>query len=232
MAGSYPLRWDDPGVSASAAHASRASAVEQLAAALRMRILDGELPPGTRLVERELVEGHDVARVTARAALRALQAEGLVTIQAHRGAQVASLGPDALRGVFELRAALEVEAARLALKRDRDATLARMGTAVARLTTAARRPGAVWRDVVEAHEALHRTLVESAASPRIAAAHAALSAEMRLFMLQLHARWSPERTAAHHEELLRALAEEGAEAVRRHLAEGEAAVRSGLAGEG
>jgi len=209
---------------------TRASAVEQLAATLRARILDGELRPGTRLVERELVEAHDVARVTARAALRALAAEGLVVVHPNRGARVASLGPEALRGLFELRTALEVEAARLALERDRAGTLERVGAAVRALSQAARRPDAAWREVVVAHDALHRTLVACAGSPRIAAAHAALAAELRLFMLELHAQWSPERTAAHHEELLRGLERDGAEAVRRHLAEGEEAVRAGLGG--
>jgi DNA-binding GntR family transcriptional regulator len=219
---------DHARVAPTATRPVRQTAVEQLAAALRARILDGELRPGTRLVERELVEGHDVARVTARAALRALAAEGLVVVLPHRGAQVAALGPEALRGLFELRTALEVEAARLALERDREGALARVGAAVTRLSAVARAPGAAWRDVIVAHDALHRAIVESAHSPRIAAAHAALAAELRLFMLELHARWSPERTAAHHEELLVGLEREGPEALRRHLAEGEGAVRAGL----
>ena len=52
--------------------------VAALAAALRDRILNGELGPGTRLIERTIVEEYDVARVTARSALAQLAAEGLV----------------------------------------------------------------------------------------------------------------------------------------------------------
>ena len=67
-----------------------ASTVDQLAAVLRERILDGDLEPGRRLIERELVEAYDVARHTLRAALRRLESEGLVRVEPNRGARVAS----------------------------------------------------------------------------------------------------------------------------------------------
>jgi DNA-binding GntR family transcriptional regulator len=91
--------------------------VDALAATLRRAILDGALPGGTRLREHALCAQHGVARHTARAALRALAAEGLVRVEPHRGARVAALGPDDVRSLYELRAALELEAAHLALER-------------------------------------------------------------------------------------------------------------------
>src|SRR3954468_634227 len=96
----------------------RMSTVDALADALRREILDGVLPAGAWLRERELVETYGVARHSLRAALRALAAEGLVTIEPHRGAHVAALGPDEVRWLYELRAALELEAAPLALERN------------------------------------------------------------------------------------------------------------------
>ncbi|MFA9270532.1 MAG: GntR family transcriptional regulator, partial [Baekduiaceae bacterium] len=95
----------------------RVSAVDALVTVLRDRILEGELPAGERLVERELTERYDVARHTLRAALRALEAEGLVRIEPNRGARVAQLDADELRDLFALRLALEREAAHLALER-------------------------------------------------------------------------------------------------------------------
>ncbi|MEA2468775.1 MAG: hypothetical protein QOJ57_2901, partial [Thermoleophilaceae bacterium] len=93
------------------------STVDALAAALRPRILEGELPAGARLREQELSDDYGVARHTLRAALRALAAEGLVKIEPNRGASVASLGAEELHDIADLRIALEVEAARLALDR-------------------------------------------------------------------------------------------------------------------
>src|SRR5215210_7548014 len=101
----------------SARRLERASTVDQLAAVLRERILDGDLAPGRRLVERELVEAYDVARHTLRAALRRLEAEGLVQVEPNRGARVAALSAADLGDLFALRLALEREAAHLALER-------------------------------------------------------------------------------------------------------------------
>jgi DNA-binding GntR family transcriptional regulator len=200
------------------------TAVAALTAVLRDRILDGELAPGSRLVERALVEGHDVSRVTVRSALSRLAAEGLVVIEPHRGARVAVLGTEQLHDLFALRTALEVEAARIALAERPGELDAELGEAVAALAAACRPKRVVWRRVGEAHEEVHRALVDAARSPRISAAHRALAAELRLFVLQLLPVWTPEEMVAHHEQLRAELRSDGPEAVRRHLADGEHAV--------
>ena len=92
------------------------SVVDQVAAGLREAILDGARPPGARLREVELAREHGAARHSVRAALRALAAERLVTLERHRGAHVAVLDGPAGRALYELRTGL-VEAARLALAR-------------------------------------------------------------------------------------------------------------------
>ena len=164
---------------------SLTTATAALAADLRGRILDHELPPGSRLVERELVETYDVARHTVRGALRELQAEGLVRIEPHRGASVAELDPDALLGLFDLRAALELEAAHRMLERNDGRTPDAVRHAMVELGRRCRRRGVAWRDVVDAHDAAHTALVDAGGSPRIAHAHAALAGEIRLFTVAL-----------------------------------------------
>src|SRR3954452_17541391 len=155
---------------------NRPSTVDLLAANLRREILDGSLPAGARLRERELCEGYGVARHSLRAALRALAAEGLVAIEPHRGAHVARLGAEDVRALYELRAALELEAAHLALERHGGRLPAPVHEALAALTHACDR-SAPWSEVNDAHAALHAAIVAAAESPRIAAAHAALNAE-------------------------------------------------------
>src|SRR5918998_5775048 len=114
----------------------RPSTVDVLAADLRREILDGALPAGSWLRERELCEGYGVARHSLRAALRALAAEGLVRIEPHRGARVAHLTPDEVRALYELRAALELEAAHLALERGGGRLPPEVHAALARLQAA------------------------------------------------------------------------------------------------
>ncbi|MBV8949144.1 MAG: GntR family transcriptional regulator [Solirubrobacterales bacterium] len=204
--------------------ASTAKAVATLTADLRDRILNGELAPGTRLVERELVESHDVARVTVRSALQRLAGDGLVTTEPHRGARVATLDPNALHDLFALRTALEVEAARIGLAerpQQLDAELGGAVDALARICSAKR---VVWKRVVHAHEEVHRALVDAARSPRISAVHQSLAGELRLFVVALRPIWPPEDMITHHRRLRRELQTEGPEALRRHLSEGEHAV--------
>jgi DNA-binding GntR family transcriptional regulator len=200
------------------------SAVQTLADALRRRILDGDLPAHARLVEQELTSTYDVARHTARAALRQLASEGLVVVEPNRGARVARMDGRQLRGLHELRTALECEAARLALERHDGTLPASVHAAVAGLARVCRGDAPPWSAVVDAHDAVHRALVEAARSPRITAAHRLLASEMRLFLVQLRPEWTLERMAGDHERLAADLEARGPEALRAHLAESTAAL--------
>ena len=75
--------------------------------ALRRRILEGELPSGTQLRQSALAEEFGISRIPLREAFLQLEAEGLVKVQAHRGAVVVSLSNDEVAELFELRATLE-----------------------------------------------------------------------------------------------------------------------------
>ncbi len=200
----------------------RISTVEAVADSLRTRILDSDLAPGERLRELELTEAYGVARHTLRSALQRLAAEGLVTIAPNRGASVASLDPADAVPLFELRTALELEAARLALIRHDGKLPKSVRDAVRLMAAVCEQRDPPWSSVVEAHDAVHHALVAAAGSPRILRAYEALAGELRLFVIQLKPTWPLDRMAAHHEQLLAGLESEGPPALRRHLAEGAA----------
>ena len=216
-------------MSEAAAHdqLARISTVDALARALRARIFEGDLPAGERLPERDLTERYGVARHSVRAALRSLAAEGLVTIEPNRGASVASLDANALRSLFELRVALELEAAHLALERNGGRLPDAVHTSVADLGAVCARSNPAWGDVADAHNAVHIAIVRAARSERIARAYDGLAGEMRLFLMALRPHWSLERMATHHEELIEQLERVGPEALREHLRAGEDAVLRG-----
>jgi DNA-binding GntR family transcriptional regulator len=195
------------------------SRVDSLVDSLRGRILAGELKPGTPLREEALSSEYDVARHSLRSALRTLQGEGIVQIEPNRGARVKSLSPADVRGLSELRLALEVEAARMGLDRGDGSLPASVHRALDRLVAACRRARPSWGTVAEAHEALHHEIVLAAESPRLAEVHRQAGAELRLFVLQLPATWTLERIADDHVELVRRLEAEGAEALRPHIEE-------------
>jgi DNA-binding GntR family transcriptional regulator len=84
---------------------------------LRAEIVDWELPPGSVLAEVEQSVRLGVSRTPLRAALARLTADGLVTQQAGRGLVVTGVSIDNIRELFEVRRALEEQAARLAAER-------------------------------------------------------------------------------------------------------------------
>jgi DNA-binding GntR family transcriptional regulator len=202
----------------SAAPLQRASTVDQLAAALRARILEGELQPGRRLVERELVEAYDVARHTLRAALRRLEVERLVRVEPNRGARVAALSPGELGDLFALRLALEREAAHLALERGDGRLPGAVHDAARRLDRLAASRRTSWNDLSRAHEAVHRGLVAAAGAPRIERAYDALSTELALFLSQLRPVWTRERLGPDHLALVDGLERDGPDVLREHMA--------------
>ena len=199
------------------------SAPDALAADLRRRILDGDIPGDTPLREQHLAAQSGLARHTVRAALRALAAEGLVRIEANRGARVTALSAADVRGLGELRIALEVEAARMALSRHGGTLPDEVHAAQARFARACE-PGTGFAPVAAAHEALHHAIVVASGSARITAAHRAIGGELMLFLVQLRPAWDVAALAAEHAELLTALEDEGPQALREHIERSTAAL--------
>lgn len=81
---------------------------------LRRAILDGSLAGGTRLVQAEVAARLGVSTTPVREALRDLATEGLVRLDAHRGAVVHEVTPEELDELYDLRRLLEPEAVRRA----------------------------------------------------------------------------------------------------------------------
>ncbi|MBY0381530.1 MAG: GntR family transcriptional regulator [Xanthobacteraceae bacterium] len=81
---------------------------------LRDYIVEGNIPDGGRILERELCELLGISRTPLREALKVLAAEGLVELLPHRGARVRTLSEEDLRELFDVMGGLESLAGRLA----------------------------------------------------------------------------------------------------------------------
>lgn len=84
---------------------------------LKTAILAGELGAGEPLAQEQLAERLGVSRQPVSHALRLLYSEGLVTERGRRGLMVAPVEPQRLRDLYQVRAALDALAARLAAER-------------------------------------------------------------------------------------------------------------------
>ncbi|MEA2825932.1 MAG: hypothetical protein QOG43_371 [Actinomycetota bacterium] len=85
--------------------------------AVRRAIVTGRYRPGARLTEDRLAVEYGVSRVPVREALRSLEAEGFVRIAPYLGTYVAELSDVEAEDLLEVRAAIEVLAARRAAAR-------------------------------------------------------------------------------------------------------------------
>jgi DNA-binding GntR family transcriptional regulator len=101
-------------------------ASERAYSALREQILDGELEPGTVLAEVEQSTRLGVSRTPLREALAKLTAEGLVSAHSGRGVVVTDVDLGRIAELFEVRGALEEQAARLAARRRDPAVFERL----------------------------------------------------------------------------------------------------------
>jgi DNA-binding GntR family transcriptional regulator len=203
----------------------RPSVIDTLADALRTRILSGDLAPGEPLREARLAGEYAISRHTLRAALRALASDGLVQLVPNHGARVARLAEADLGSLFELRAALETEACRLALERHGGTLPATVHERLDALVRVCESETAEWHEIAGAHAGFHEALVGAAHSPRIEEAYTRLAVELNLFLAQLRPVWSRPRMIEHHCELVRELQTTGDPgALRRHLADGLDAV--------
>jgi DNA-binding GntR family transcriptional regulator len=86
---------------------ARRTASDYISEALRVAILDGQFEDGQELNQVELAEHFNVSRVPVREAIRQLQAEGLVSAEAHRRAIVMGFSLERINEIFEIRAILE-----------------------------------------------------------------------------------------------------------------------------
>ena len=82
-------------------------AIPHVHAYLRECILDGTLPPGTKLSQVSLAAQLGISRTPLREVLRMLQEEGLVEIEPNQRTRVAGLDPQELDDIYASRILLE-----------------------------------------------------------------------------------------------------------------------------
>jgi DNA-binding GntR family transcriptional regulator len=105
---------------------------EIVADELRVKILNGDLIPGQRLVTADIADEMGVSRMPVRDALRYLESTGLVETIPHRGTIVKDLSEDEIVELYQMRAVLEGLAARLASKRVNEAQLRQLDSNISK----------------------------------------------------------------------------------------------------
>ncbi len=177
---------------------------------LRDAILSGRLRGGAHLVQDKIASELNVSRVPVREALLQLETEGLVRMEAHRGASVVWLSPEEIEELFEIRIILTTAAIRKVVPTldddqvDRLRQIAKRQQRESNMHTRAR-----------LNHAFYASLFENLNRPRLRLLMDKLEREVERYLVPL------DRPHLGHEELVRACEqrdeERAAEIAARHL---------------
>jgi DNA-binding GntR family transcriptional regulator len=140
----------------------RRSSGERAALYIRRLIFDGELAPSTRVPQDEVAQSLGISRIPVREALIALEREGWVTIELHRGAFVNALDEQAVRDHYDLYGLTYGLAVERAVERGGPGLAGRLAE-IARSLSEAEDPEAVGKLTVD----FHAVVVDAAQSPRL-----------------------------------------------------------------
>ena len=158
--------------------ATRRVLADEVTDDLRDAIVTHELEPGRKLTEDELAAQLGVSRGPVREALMRLEREGLVVIERHRGATIASWNRQDIEEIYSLRGALEALALEWACKNATSADIADMEQILkdySALSDKQRTPKEVSRIDLDFHSALFK-----------AAHHERLNRSWEILRSQIH----------------------------------------------
>jgi DNA-binding GntR family transcriptional regulator len=190
----------------------------EIARHLREAIIRGEIVAGEKVNESRITRELSLSRSPVREALRILEAEGLVTLEPHRGAHVRPVSEADLEEIFDVRLMIESHGLRRELHRLTPAAIAPLRRAVedARAALAA-------ADLEGWHQAslrFHDGLVALAANRHLTRLHEELKTSLRRYQITGPS-GEPERFQVEHDAILDALEhgriERGAELVAAHI---------------
>lgn len=194
---------------------------EQASAVLREWIASGELRAGERLVESKIADRMQISRGPLREALKHLQAEGLVREEPRRGTFVTELTPEDVRDVYDLRGALEAQAARSVIEDGNTVALAALDKALVAIGDAERKNDR--SALAGADFTFHETLCRVSGNSRLLEVFVRHATEMRV-LLRLDDYWysHPQGEMVEHAELVEAVRsgdpEVAGKAFREHAA--------------
>lgn len=196
--------------------------------AVRDAIISGVLSPGERLMEVQLAEEMGVSRTPVREAIRKLETEGFIAMMPHKGAYVAGISAKDILDVFEVRAALEALAARLAAARITEEELDKLRGAITKTDNMQNIEAVVASDT-----GFHNIIYQASRNEKLMQFIAHLKEQMKRFRTTSLA--MPGRTeiaSQEHEQIMKALADRNADLAadlsRQHIEKAENSVMQAI----
>lgn len=206
--------------SAAARTVRAADSVERVYARIKDFAIDYRFRPGERINEVELAAELAVSRTPVRAALNRLERDGFVTSVPNKGFFARELTPEAVRDLYELRAAIERAAFVLACERATDAEIEAAAGTWTRHSNL--EDEGSWAKIAVADESFHTALTRLSKNAQMISALEGLCSRIRFFRcIDLESSSRRERTYREHDAIIRALrrrdAAGGASLLEKHI---------------
>ena len=176
---------------------------DQAADLLRQDIINGDLTPGTRLIETSLAKEYGLSRGTIRTALHRLGNEWLVTQVPYAGWSVSKLDQQDVWELYTLRATFEGMAARLAAERICEEGVVRLQGVYQKLLTLCE--GDDLKAITLADLDLHKTIIELSNHKRLALQYQLIENQFLVYIAAANRTFDPQKVGISHEALVAAI---------------------------
>ncbi len=171
---------------------------------LRQAILDGDIKPGERLVERDIAEKLGASRTPVREALRKLESEDFVVYIARKGMIVKGINIHEVDELYSIRKALESLAIRCAIKNITSQQLAELEKIVAALEMEEKGDGA--QTTLNGLHEFDDLIINAAAMPTLKSfLHSLYDMLSRYKRINLSRRPRRKEAVREHKEILQAI---------------------------
>lgn len=183
---------------------------------LRREILNGTLPPGTQIKERDNADRLGISRTPLREAVRILAKEGLVTLRPLRSPIVAAPSLDEVRDEIAVLRMLELMSGELACQHATEAEIARIRDQAEEVAALYDSGDKV--DVFGLDMAMHSAIVTASHNAALARTHQEyLQRLWRIRFLSARRRHDMNRTLGDHAGMVEALTQRDPAEIRRHI---------------
>jgi DNA-binding GntR family transcriptional regulator len=208
---------------------TRSVLADQVKERLLEAILDGSYPPDSRIVETAVAKELGTSQAPVREALRGLEALGIVEITPFRGARVRRLDSAELLEAYDVRSAIEVLGARLAVAALTDEDVTELSAIGDRMQDAARAGDR--RAVAAIDASLHERMMELSRNRTLLRVWRSLEPFSRTYITLTGPGSDPQWSADLHDPILDAIRARDVEGVVRAIEVHFEEIRASLAGQ-
>ena len=187
---------------------------------LKDSILKGELKAGQRLMESKIAKDLGVSRTPVREAIRKLELEGLVVMEARKGAYVSDISFKDIIDTLEVREALETFAVKLAVEKNKVEDISEIEKLNLSFQNAYKNKDV--KKMVECDTEIHKAIINLSENRKLISFMEELNEIMQRFrLIFFNETYNPERIDQEHQDVIKAIKnkdmEKAQDAMRNHL---------------